>query len=604
MRRLYTYYIYMMLAALGLPGCDLIHDDDMDCQLYTPEGVPYAYVSIALSTAMTPSTRAADDPTGGEEGDGREPGQSYENEVNDITLFFYDVEDALDGVNSAAATPIPVIRQYFSKKEINYENGQTYATTEAVPVEELLVNHNYHVLAVVNGGEDFGKDITTLGDLQQEMVKELYKVEGSGDEATYTNFLMASADDENQPLRVASNNSETNPATTRIDVERVTARVDYRAAASYEVGTEGSEPIGTAKITGAMLVNTLKDDAESWLLKRVTVSNEPISTTNITWLGHEESSTDGAATNYVIAPLTTTLTADNASTYFSTDNYFPSFDYDNADTWEPLLIEGTEVTDPDTNETWRRIGYPKENTAEKANVHYTTGVVFKADFQPTGYADDATFFEWNGRIYQTVEAAMRAFDSNGWGRIDETKDQWLTVTTWDDLRTYIIAGLRTGDPAGYKRFLEEQAEGEEGITAITSDEKAALRWSNYMETHCHYRLDNGAATVDTDGTDGSTRSALAPFGLATYYKGICYYTYWIKHANDQIADNDMPFAAGDGRMEYGIVRNNIYKLNVTGITQLGDDIPGDRTLLINVSVRNWEVIEENEIELQPTTENE
>ena len=402
MRRLYTYYIYMLLAALGLPGCELIHDDDMDCQLYTPEGVPYAYVSIALSTAMTPSTRATDDPTGGEDGDGREPGQSEENKVNDITLFFYDVEDALDGVNSAAATPIPVIRQYFSKKEINYENGQTYATTEAVPVEELLGNHNYHVLAVVNGGEDFGEDIQTLGDLQKEKVTKLYDVNGT----TYTNFLMASADDESAPLYVRPNNSETNPATTQIDVERVTARVDYRAADSYEVGTEGSASIGTAKITGAMLVNTLIDDAESWLLKRVTVPNEPISTTNITWLGHEESSTDGAATNYVIAPLTTTLTADNASTYFSTDNYFPSFDYDNADTWEPLLIEGTEVTDPDTNETWRRIGYPKENTAEKANVHYTTGVVFKADFQPTGYADDATFFEWNGTIYPTVEAAM------------------------------------------------------------------------------------------------------------------------------------------------------------------------------------------------------
>lgn len=593
----------MMLAALGLPGCDLIHDDDMDCQLYTPEGVPYAYVSIALSTAMTPSTRAADDPTGGEEGDGREPGQANENRVNDITLFFYEATTDVTGVNAAPETE--VIRQHFSENDINYKEGQTSASTEAVPVEQLLVNHNYHVLAVVNGGEGFGEDITTLGALQQATVKELYKkVEGSGDEATYSNFLMASADDESAPLYVRPNNSETNPATTQIDVERVTARVDYRAEASYKVGTEGSEPIGTAKITGAMLVNTLKDDAESWLLKRVTVSNEPISTTNITWLGHEESSTDGAATNYVIAPLTTTLTADNASTYFSTDNYFPSFDYDNADTWEPLLIEGTEVTDPDTNETWRRIGYPKENTAEKANVHYTTGVVFKADFQPTGYADDATFFEWNGRIYQTVEAAMRAFDPNGWKRIDETKDQWLSVTTWDDLRTYIIAGLRTGDPAGYKRFLEEQAEREEGITAITADEKAALRWSNYMETHCHYRLDNGAATVDTDGTDGSTRSALVPFGLATYYKGICYYTYWIKHANDQIADNDMPFAAGDGRMEYGIVRNNIYKLNVTGITQLGDDIPGDRTLLINVSVRNWEVIEENEIELQPTTENE
>ena len=123
-----------------------------------------------------------------------------------------------------------------------------------------------------------------------------------------------------------------------------------------------------------------------------------------------------------------------------------------------------------------------------------------------------------------------------------------------------------------------------------------------METHCHYKLQDGVVKVDIN--EGSTRSALAPFGLATYYKGICYYTYWIKHANDQIEDNNMPYAGG-GVMEYGIVRNNIYKLNVTAITQLGNPIPGDRTLQINVSVRNWEVIEgENEIELKPTAGNE
>lgn len=602
MRRLYTYYIYMLLAALGLPGCDLIHDDDMDCQLYTPEGVPYAYVSIALSTAMNPSTRAADDPTGGEDGDGPEPGQANENQVNDITLFFYEATgDKTDkGVNSAAETK--VIRQYFGNNDINYTTGQQ-ASTNTVPVEELLVNHDYHVLAVVNGGESFGTNIQTLGDLQRETVKELYKVSETGGGTTYTNFLMASADDENQPLHIIPSNSETNPATTRIDVERVTARVDYRAAASYEVGTEGSAPIGTAKITGAMLVNTLNDDAESWLLKRVTAENATINTTP-TWLGNETYMPEtGAATNYVIAPLTTTLTADNASTYFSTDNYFPSFDYDNADTWEPLLIEGTEVTDPDTNETWRRIGYPKENTAEKADVHYTTGVVFQADFLPTDYKDDATFFEWNGTIYPTVEKAMEAFDQDGWDRIDE-QDQWASVNTWADLRTHIISGLRTGDPAGYKKFLEEQAKDKDGSATITEDEKAALRWSNYMETYCHYKLENSEVTADTDGTKGSTRSALAPFGLATYYQGICYYTYWIKHANDQITKNDMPDAGG-GVMEYGIVRNNVYKLNVTSITQLGNDIPGDRTLQINVSVRNWEMIEgEGEIELKPTESNE
>ena len=156
----------MLLAALGLPGCELIHDDDMDCQLYTPEGVPYAYVSIALSTAMTPSTRA--NPTGGEEGDGREPGQANENRVNDITLFFYDVADAPDGVNSTAeaetgttATPIPIVaRLYLVDGQLS--GTETQKTTGAVAVEQLLVGHSYHVLAVVNGGDNYGSDFKTL----------------------------------------------------------------------------------------------------------------------------------------------------------------------------------------------------------------------------------------------------------------------------------------------------------------------------------------------------------------------------------------------------------------------------------------------------------
>ena len=597
-----------MLAALGLPGCDLIHDDDMDCQLYTPEGVPYAYVSIALSTAMTPSTRAADDPTGGEDGDGPEPGQSNENEVNDITLFFYDAAVATNGVNSVptgTATSIPIVaRLYLTADELQPQTGNSMTKqTGAIEVEQLLVGHSYHVLAVVNGGEHYGENFTTLSALQNATETTLYTAPVT-EEDTYSNFLMSSEKDENPPLQIYSSNSVTNPALTTIRVERVTARVDYRIDPSKtdEAGAYVIENIGTAKITGAMLVNTLNDDATSYLLKRVTTEKAEINTTP-TWLGNETYMTEtGAATNYVIAPLTTTLTADNASTYFSTANYFPSFNYENADEWEKYFIKGTEITD--SGETWLRIGYPKENTAEKADHNYTTGVVFQADFIPIidgeVLDDNATFFEWNGTIYPTVEAAMQAFDSNGWERIDES-DQWASVTTWDNLRDNIITGLRTGDPAGYKLFLEKQAEGKDGDI----ENKDALRWSNYMKTYCHYELGtNGEVTVDTDKNEGSTRSALAPFGLATYYQGICYYTYWIKHANDQIATNDMPFAGG-GVMEYGIVRNNIYKLNVTGITQLGDPIPGDRTLLINVSVRNWELIEgEKEIELQPTTGNE
>lgn len=619
-----TYILYAKATLAALLSAPLLwacsEEAVPDPQLYTPEGVPFAYVSIGFSTGMNPVTKA-EDPTGGEDGDDEEKGQDYENRINNIHLFFYNVEDPTDtdedGVNLHPDTTI-VAHKYLTSREFAYNNIGTgtdpQATTHSIPVENLLVGNSYHVLAVVNAGKNYGSTFTRLGDLQKETVTKLYTYDEQDNE--YSNFLMSSESNEKTPLRINDGNSEGNPAETTITVERVTARVDYKKEESYDVpySEEGTttDKIGTAKILGGMLINTLNETAKSYLLKRVTEGSDNISGSPI-WLGDETyTKNTGAATNYVIAPLTTTLTSANAGsveTNFSTPNYFPSFSYANAKEWEDLFIEGTPITT--NNETWNRIGYPKENTAQNADYRYTTGVVFKADFTPIiggiELADDATFFEWNGKIYATVEAAMVAFDLNSWNRIAET-DSWTDISTWDDLRNKIIAGIKDNDPAGYKEYLIKQAEDKDGTENIGTDEKAALRWSNYMETECHYKVENNVVLVDTNNDAGSTRSALAPFGLATYYKGICYYTYWIKHANDQIDTNDMgPLGLINkgGVMEYGIVRNNIYKLEVTGISQLGNDIPGNRTLLINVSVRNWEVMNESdEIELEPNTGNE
>lgn len=607
--RIYTKIYSIITVALGaFNACSLIHDDPEDCQLYTSEGVPYAYVAVAFNTGMNTSTRS--NPTGGENGDDLEPGQSNENQVNDITLFFYDTgtnPDANDnpGVNMDPATPI-VARHHFKNGEFTY-NGGTNAQTNPVEVTQLLVNHSYHVLAVVNGGESFGDTITRLGSLQQAVVQKIYDYDApsstSGSNPTqagYSNFLMASADDENYPLEIYPSNSETNPAHTVINVERVSARVDYRAIdpngqpandSIYEI-----DNVGTARITGALLVNTLKGTAEnSFLFKRVTLENGAADG-NFTWLGDETNDQNGAATNYVLDPLFTSKKgADQSSNY---DNYFTGFNYANSNTWESLFIEGIDING------WKCVGYPKENTAVGASKYHTTGIVFKAAIMLNKKDKPVTFFEWKGKLYNTVEEIMQAFDPTNWNdRIAET-NQWTTVSSWDDLRSIIIAHLKD-DPAGYKDFLALMAEGKNGAIA----DKSVLRWSSYMRNNCFYEENNGSVRVDVgEGTpEGKTRQILAEKagneggGIRTYKDGICYYTYWIKHANNNEDGDDMPLGKG-GIMEYGIVRNNVYKLNVTSISEVGDDIPGDRTLEINVSVKNWEVIEgEDEIELQPNT---
>ena len=89
-------YRFGKVAALGLLlsclfGVVACSDEEVpDPQLYTADGVPYSYVSVGFSLAMNPVTKA--NPNGGEGGDGLEKGQSYENTVKDIHLFFYNVK--------------------------------------------------------------------------------------------------------------------------------------------------------------------------------------------------------------------------------------------------------------------------------------------------------------------------------------------------------------------------------------------------------------------------------------------------------------------------------------------------------------------------------
>ena len=67
------------------------------------------------------------------------------------------------------------------------------------------------------------------------------------------------------------------------------------------------------------------------------------------------------------------------------------------------------------------------------------------------------------------------------------------------------------------------------------------------------------------------------YGISLYKEGICYYTWWIKHSNDNNDDTD-------GTMEYAIVRNNLYQLTVTSVSGLPLD--GDE-IVIRVAVANW-----------------
>lgn len=513
-----------------------------------------SYVSLSFASSQGTSTRA--NPTGGETGDGQEKGQANENEIKSAVAFFYQ-GSGNDGVNSSGTTPIMAVATFNVGSYTEPGNGidRTYATT---PQQVDLDNGTYNVLVVANPGTDWwtGKTLT-LADVRDHIQTAAWTASGSD----YSDFVMTSAADATLTL---NSNPESDPAKATVNVERMAARLDYKAEASYTCADPAYSG-ATVEITGAALVNNLT--AGSYLLKRVAsaVDGEP------TYLGNETADVNGAATNYVLDPWTTNKNGNLYGTWFMNGFSDPNW-------WAGYVLPGTSVSDG--TDTWQRIGYTLENTtaADAAGSDYSTGVVFKATFQPQGvanYNDGATFFALGTHLFASMEDMMTYVYGADFSQFDtkiDACDNWALVKTF-------AASLLDNDPSGYKAFLLEQDEAQD-----LAQVKESLKWKAYMFSKCGYSasLNNNEYSVTLDqNEDISTRNALQSYGVRTYEDATCYYTWWVRHSNDNNDD-------AKGIMEYAIVRNNIYKLTVSSIYSLGNDVPGeDENIILDVYVNDW-----------------
>ena len=515
-----------------------------------------SYVSLSFASPQGTPTRA--NPTGGETGDGQETGQDYENAITSAVAFFYQGTDQ-KGVNSGGNTPIKAFVSFNNIGNGTDENStgvdRKYTTS---PQQVDLENGTYNVIVVANPGTDWwtGRSIT-LADVRDYIQTTAWTVSESG----YSNFVMTSAADATLTL---NSNPESDPATAEVNVERMAARLDYKAEAPYTC----SDPAysgATVEITGAALVNNLTEG--SYLLKRVA---DDVNGNNLSYLGDETADENGVATNYVLDPWTASKNGNLYGTWFMIGSPDPNW-------WAGYVQPGTSVSDG--AETWQRIGYTLENTtaADAAGSDYSTGVVFKAKFYPKGvanYTDGETFFALGNRLFASMEDMMKNFYGS---KFDELDDLIKKCETWRDVKQFITSTLLTNDPSGYNKYLEGLAEGKDDTGAVS--DASSLIWSNYMLNECGYSKDeNGKVVLDQNGK--VTRIALKPYGTRTYEDATCYYTWWVRHSND----ND---DTKKDIMEYAIVRNNIYKITVESIYSLGDPVPGDKGLRVNVYVNNW-----------------
>lgn len=526
---------------------------------------PTSYVSLSFASPQGTPTRS--NPNGGETGDGLEAGQDNENAITSAVAFFYQ-GSGTDGVNSNGNTPI--------KAAVSFNVGGSIDRTYTTPPQQVdLKNGTYNVIVVANPGADWwtGKSLT-LDDVRNHIQTAAWTASESG----YSNFVMTSAADATLTL---NSNPKSNPATAEVDVERMAARLDYKTTGTYtcdDPAYESNNQKATVEITGAALVNNLT--AGSYLLKRVADDVDGVPT----YLGNETPDA-GVQTNYVLDPWTAVKTSANNSftigseTKTAEDLYGEWFGNISQDPnyWAAYIQPGTEVTVG--TEKWQRIGYTLENTtaAEEAGKRYSTGVVFKAKFHPQGvanYQGGATFFALGTHLFASMEDMMTYVYGADFSQFDNKID---ACTDWAAVKNF-AASLLDNDPSGYKSFLQGQDEAQD-----LAQVKESLKWKAYMLNKCGYSasLNNGVYSVTLDqNEDISTREALQPYGTRTYEDATCYYTWWVRHSNDNNDD-------AKGIMEYAIVRNNIYKLTVNSVYSLGGEVPEDESLIVDVYVNDW-----------------
>lgn len=512
-----------------------------------------SYVSLSFASQQSTPTRS--NPTGGEIGDGLEKGQDYENDITSAVAFFYQTSEG-NGVNSGGNTTIEAVVEFNTINKIDETQSgvdRIYATG-AKQID--LENGKYNVLVVANPGNDkwwTGKTLT-LADVRDHIQTAAWTASESG----YSNFVMTSAADATLTL---NSNPESNPATAEVNVERMAARLDYKAEASYTC-TDPAYTGATVEITGAALVNNLT--AGSYIIKRVA---DDVNGTNLSYLGNETADENDAATNYVLDPWTASKNGNLYGTWFMNGSSDPNW-------WAGYVQPGTSVSDG-----WLRIGYTLENTtaAEEAGSDYSTGVVFKAKFNPQGvanYQGGATFFALGTHLFASMEDMMTYVYGADFSQFDakiEACNDWAAVKNF-------AASLLDNDPSGYKSFLQGQDDTQD-LTSV----KESLKWKAYMLNECGYSasLNNGVYSVTLDQNAAiSTREALKPYGTRTYEDATCYYTWWVRHSNDNNDD-------AKGIMEYAIVRNNIYKLTVNSVYSLGGEVPEDESLIVDVYVNDW-----------------
>ena len=355
-----TLSLLALLLVMSFASC--ASDTTSDLPLPSKDMKAYLQVKVTVDgSGDTRASRAATEPQGGEEGNGREPGINKENDVNSLTVLLYNSDkDDLSDDNAI----IDYVYTFTNLNKVTTSSGSD-ATYTTVPkeIDAAIVGKNYHVIVIANADDMTSRckgKISEVRDLQMSKV-----CTRDADITNFSNFIMSSKED--AMIDFTKEGSETNPYQVTVDIERLAARIDIIPNATFD-GTskgyyynvmDGTNVVGGFKLESVTPTKVMTKG--EYLIKRVS-SDKAVPA--VTYFGVEAKDADNKATNYVVCPWTkdrTGLTLSNAEGPTSLYNV--------------KKTTSTSTTDPSYI-----LDYVMENTTTDNDEVHSTGLIFKGKY--------------------------------------------------------------------------------------------------------------------------------------------------------------------------------------------------------------------------------
>ncbi len=545
-----TLLFSVALAGLMLGSCS--SSDDLNgggTGKFGADGQGFVNVTLNLPTQPQSTSRAINDEF--------DHGDATEYNVKDATLILFAGADEATAKIKAAynlsgwkkdLTPSAQISTTLSK--VQKINVISASPTDKIYAFVVLNHNNALKVTSTNTLQVKGADFNgTFEDLSKEDINT---------SLTKDNLMMSNAVIISKP---GSADFSTEKATTLTDVTDKIYKTESEAtshpaaniyverlAAKVTLGNATGTSTNTVSV-GSGAAKTFAYSLEGWRLANVNTSSYLTRQYDNTWNGYKSDATDFTTASHVdydnnsyrFAGISAIATGKGYRTYWGKDaNYdvVPSFTDGNA---EPTLAGGAST-------------YCYENTFNVAhqNVKETTCAIVKMKVTPDGYTE-GTFFtidDNKGVVYSKADVKTEI----GKRFLAEMGSAYVKTNYYPT----VTATITVKDVE-----FDDAAAGEVTITKMT--------------------LTDGA--TDKDVTAADLTKFKPSIKVNEFKDGYAYYTILIKHFGDELTPwnpstkTTLSYPGTNNEENwlgrYGVLRNNWYKLDVTGVAAIGASTPGE-----------------------------